>query len=293
MRRAWPLHVSVRSRLFEALSSALGLAILLPCESAFAACDNTAPLSGQTVTCSNTAPNPSTTPVIAVTGSTNVAANVQAGAELDVGGNNGILVYDRSAVTNLGTIRVTGDSFYGIAAQGTGAGQNGLTNRGLIVTTGAGSDGMFNSAAAVTMLNYTRGVFQRSGTIAAAMNDVASAGGGTLTNNGQLSTTGDSSAGISAQTATDTVVTTARSQQRVPARRHLYVQHLHHEHRHDQHLGLRLARHHFRGCVTERHYQHRKDHHQRSRRLHYGQRHVQQRSRRKHRHQGEQRHRCE
>jgi outer membrane autotransporter protein len=206
MRRACSLHLPVRLRLLEALSSAFGIALTLTCEPAFAACDNTAPISGQTVTCSQSVPNPSSVPVATVTGSTNVTVNVQAGAELDVSGNNGILVYDRSTVTNLGTIRVTGDTFYGISAQGTGAGQNALTNRGLIVTTGTGSDGMFNSAAAIWMLNDTTGVIQTSGANAAAMHDVASSGGGTLVNSGRLATTGNGSAGMSTQTGTDVLV---------------------------------------------------------------------------------------
>ncbi|MFM0210574.1 autotransporter outer membrane beta-barrel domain-containing protein [Paraburkholderia sediminicola] len=206
MRRACSRHVPVRLRLLETLSSALGIVLLLPCKPAFAGCDNTAPVSGQTVTCSSSAPNPTTTPVVAAAGSTNVTVNAQAGAELDVSGNNGIFVYDRSTVTNLGTIRTTGDTSEGISAQGTGAGQNVLTNRGLIVTTGTGSEGMFNSAAAVTMLNGTTGIIQTSGSNSVAMHDFASLGGGTLTNNGQLSTTGDSSSGMAAQTNNDTLV---------------------------------------------------------------------------------------
>jgi outer membrane autotransporter protein len=206
MRRACSRYVPVRLGLLEALSSALGIALLVPFEPAFAACDTTAPISGQTVTCSNSAPNPSAAPVAAATGSTNVSVNVLSGAELAIGGNNGILVYDRSTVSNLGTIRVTSDTFDGISAQGTGAGQNLLINRGLIVTTGMQSEGMFNSAAAVTMLNDTTGVILTSGHNSDAMHDVASPGGGTLTNNGQLSTSGDGSAGMAAETITDTLV---------------------------------------------------------------------------------------
>ena len=156
MRRAYPPLVP--SRTFEAISSALGVLVLLRLQPALAACDNSTPATGQTVTCSGTtSPNPTTTPVAATSGSTNVTVNVAAGAELDVSGDNGILVYSHSTVTNLGTIRVTGDTFDGISAQGTGAGQNVLTNRGLIVTTGTESEGMFNSVAAVTMLNDTGG----------------------------------------------------------------------------------------------------------------------------------------
>ena len=205
MRRACSPWIP--SRLFEATSSALGLLILLRVLPALAGCDNATPASGQTVTCSSTIPpNPSGTPVAATAGSTNVSVNVLLGAELDVSGDNGILVYDRSTVTNMGSITVSRDTFDGISAQGTGAGQNILINRGTIVTSGSESEGMFNSGAAVTMLNDTSGVIQTSGTDSVAMHDFASPGGGTLTNKGQLSTSGDGSAGMAAETVNDTLV---------------------------------------------------------------------------------------
>ena len=149
MRRARsPL---VPSRLFEAISSALGLLILLRGSPALAGCDNATPLSGQTVTCSSTIPpNPSTTPVVATAGSTNVSVNVQQGTELTISGSDGILVYDSSTVTNLGTLNITGDNVNGISAQGSGVGLDVLTNRGSIVTNGNASMGMVNSAPAVT-----------------------------------------------------------------------------------------------------------------------------------------------
>lgn len=179
MRRT---RLRVQSEHFTQLASfPLGLLLLAPSLPVDAACDYTTPSSGQTVTCSTAAPNPSATAVTAFAGSTKVTVNVQQGAELDVNGSNGILVYDQSTVTNLGTLRVTGDTFNGIAAQGTGAGLDILINRGLIVTSGDDGVGMFNSAAAVTMLNDTAGVLQTSGNTAHAMADSSSAGGGSLT----------------------------------------------------------------------------------------------------------------
>jgi hypothetical protein len=204
MRRARsPL---VPNRVLEAISSALGVLILLRVSPALAACDNAAPASGQTVTCSSTlTPNPSSTPVVATTGSTNVSANVLPGAELTVNGNNGIQVYDRSTVTNLGTLNITGDNVNGISAQGS-VGLDVLTNRGSIVTNGNASVGMFNSAPAVTMLNDTSGSIQTSGTTAHAMADLSTTGGGSLTNNGQLTTTGQGSAGMASFANSDTLV---------------------------------------------------------------------------------------
>lgn len=206
MRRECSRHVPVR--LLEALSSVIGLAMLLPCEPALAACDNSAPVSGQSVSCTSAAPNPTTTGVSATAGSTNVTVNVQTGAELDVTGDNVILVRDGSTVTNLGTLNGAGDTFDAISAHGAtgGVGGNVLINRGSITTSGVESEGMFNNAAGVTMLNDTGGVIRTSGSESAAMHDFQSPGGGTLTNNGLLSTTGDSSPGMAALTNNDTLV---------------------------------------------------------------------------------------
>lgn len=204
MPRAGPPFVATSP--LQAISLMLGLQLLLLCAPAVAACDNTAPNSGQTVTCDTSSPNPATTPIAAVPGSSNVTVNVLPNAELDVAGNNGILVRDQSTVVNQGALRISGDTFDGISAQGSGAGRNVLINRGLIVTTGALMEGMFNSAAAGTMLNDASGVIQTSGSNAAAMHDFASPGGGSLTNNGNLSTSGDGSAGMAVQTNNDMIV---------------------------------------------------------------------------------------
>lgn len=206
MCRTYSLHVRLYLR--EALPSVLAATILVSCDSAFAACDNTAPVSGQTVSCGTSTPNPSTAPVAAITGSTGVTVTVQPGAELDVTGNNVILVRDSSTVTNLGTLRGAGDTFDAISSQGTnaGAGHDVLINRGTIVTGGVESEGMFNNSAAVTILNDTTGVVRTTGNNSVAMYDFASPGGGTLTNNGIVSTSGDASSGMAALTTNDTLV---------------------------------------------------------------------------------------
>ncbi len=221
MHRGCSRYVAVR--LLEALSSALGVIVLWPGESAFAACDSTAPLSGQTVTCTTSVPNPFTTPVAATPGSTNVTVNVAAGAELDVTNNNVILVRDGSTVINLGTLRGAGDTFDAVSAHSGGAGQNVLINRGAIFTSGVESEGIFNNGAAVTMLNDTTGVIRTTGNESAAMHDFQSPGGGTLTNYGTLSTSGDNSPGMAALAKNDTlvnngsIVTTGTSSYWMPA----------------------------------------------------------------------------
>jgi hypothetical protein len=196
----------IPARLARAISLGLGGLFLLRPVVVMADCDNTAPTTGQTVTCSTAAPNPSTTPVTATAGSTNVTVNVQAGAELDISGSNAIVVQDQSAVTNLGTLRITGVHLTGIWASGTGAGQDALTNQGLIVTSGDSVTGMYNGAAAVSMLNDSTGSIQTSGSSSHTMVDMSSAGGGTLTNRGQLSTTGDNAVGMGAFTNNDVLV---------------------------------------------------------------------------------------
>src|SRR5262245_41916282 len=52
------------------------IAFLLETSSALAVCNVHNPVGGQTVTCDTTLPNPDTTPVEAVAGSTNVTVNV-------------------------------------------------------------------------------------------------------------------------------------------------------------------------------------------------------------------------
>ncbi len=171
-----------------------------------AACDNPVPTTGQTTTCDSTAANSTDTPVLAAPGSTNVTVNILANAGLDVTTNNGILVYDRSTVINLGTVHVAGDFFDALSAQGTGDGNNVLINRGMLVTTGNFSEGMFNSAAAVVMVNDATGVIRTSGQNSAAMHDFQSPGGGTLVNNGQIFVSGAGSYGMAAASPNDTVI---------------------------------------------------------------------------------------
>ncbi|MGF6721303.1 outer membrane autotransporter protein [Paraburkholderia sp. GAS41] len=196
----------VQSRILEVISSALVLLMMLSFDPAVAACNHTAPTTGQTVTCDGSTPNPSTTPVVALSGSTHVTVDVLPGAELDVTASPGILVRDASTVINQGTLSVNGASQAVIWGQGASIGQNMLINLGVIAASGNSTAGMFNSGAAVTMLNDTGAVITTNGTNGHAMYDFGGTGGGTLTNNGQLSTSGDSAVGMVSLTNNDTLV---------------------------------------------------------------------------------------
>ncbi|GAB7522406.1 hypothetical protein PBS_13900 [Paraburkholderia sp. 2C] len=171
-----------------------------------AACNNLTPGTGQTVTCDSSAPNPATTGVQAVPGSTNVNVNLQPGAELDVATGNGVLVYNQSTVVNAGTLHQGGNQFDALSAQGTDAGHNVFVNSGAITTTGVQSEGIFNSAAAVSMTNTAGGSIETRGDASTAMNDFKSPGGGMLVNDGTIVTSGARSNGMAAVTLNDTVI---------------------------------------------------------------------------------------
>jgi len=195
-------RTSVLSRLW------IGTACLLRAPSAFAVCDNLAPTSGETATCSANAPNPSTLPVVAVAGSTGVTVLVLPGAGISVNNSTGIVVRDSSTVQNFGTIQNSADSFDGITSEGSasGFGHNSVTNTGSIHTSGVESEGIYNGSAAVTMVNGAGGVIGTSGANATAMLDLSAAGGGRLTNNGTLTTSGDGSDGMDAITSGDALI---------------------------------------------------------------------------------------
>ena len=58
--------------------------------SAYAGCDSTAPVAGQTVTCDAGVPNPQTIGVQAVAGSTGVTVNIVDGATLQIAAGPGV-----------------------------------------------------------------------------------------------------------------------------------------------------------------------------------------------------------
>lgn len=205
-RLSLPSMLASRTCVLSRLS--IGMACLLRAPSTLAVCDNLAPASGETATCNANAPNPSTLPVVAVAGSTGVTVLMLPGAGISVNNSSGIVIRDSSTVQNFGTIQNTADSFDGITSAGSasGFGHNSVTNGGSIHTAGAASEGIYNGSAAVTMVNTASGVIGTSGTGSAAMLDLSAAGGGKLTNHGSLTTSGDDSYGMAAETSGDALV---------------------------------------------------------------------------------------
>src|SRR5580704_8971833 len=123
---------------------------------AFAGCDLPSPTTGQTTTCSPAAPNPDTTGVAALGGSTNVTVNVQPGATINVNnGSSGVTIRDASQVSNQGTITQASPGPDGITITGNG---NTATNTGTISTTTFQSDGIFdNGGSNNRLVNDTTG----------------------------------------------------------------------------------------------------------------------------------------
>lgn len=126
----------------HALRMICSAALIAASAPVWAGCDNTAPTTGQTVTCTAGAPNPQTTPVVSVVGSSTLTVNVQPGAQLAVP-TGGAVTFDGGSghvITNDGTISTAA----GIAIVSNGATR--VVNRGTIsgtaaaIVTGNGAD---------------------------------------------------------------------------------------------------------------------------------------------------------
>lgn len=193
--------------------------------SAMAACSNTAPSSGTTVTCSGTG----IPAVIAQTGSTGVTINADAtvtgnfaratnvaafrvdtastinsGGKLSLsgGGSTGTArgavllgLGNNNQLTNAtgGTITTTGAFNDGMAANG---GSNTLTNNGSITTSGPNAYGM-TAAWGQTNVGQLNNTLINTGTVSTGGSNARAAsilgGSGTINNSGTLSTTGAAS----------------------------------------------------------------------------------------------------
>ncbi|MHC9085566.1 hypothetical protein ACYX7E_11120, partial [Luteimonas sp. RIT-PG2_3] len=177
------------------LFAALGLALSLP-GTAFADCSSTTPDTGESVTCTPAAPNPSTQGVVAQPGSSGVGVDIASGTLLDVATGPGVHLRSDSRVDNAGTITLlAGNSWDALFADGNG---NTLLNRGSLTTAGATADGIQVNGSNNTLTNAAGATIATSGSNA---NGLLSAGGtgNTLVNAGSITTTGAGSAGIRAQ----------------------------------------------------------------------------------------------
>ncbi|MBN4666450.1 autotransporter outer membrane beta-barrel domain-containing protein [Pandoraea nosoerga] len=121
-----------------------------------AACDNTAPASGTTVTCTGT-----DGAVAAQAGSTGVTVNVAPGATVSSTRSSPnaatISVDTASTITNAGAIDLTGTSASGRGAAMLGANDGNTlvnTSTGVITTTGASNDGMASNGNGGTLVNH-------------------------------------------------------------------------------------------------------------------------------------------
>lgn len=128
---------------------------------AWAGCDNTAPTTGQTVTCTATVPNPQPTSVVSSPGSNTITVNVQSGASIGVPANGAIALEGGSGhrIDNSGSLVSTTGA--GIIASGATT----VINRGTI-TGGTAGIVLGPSSDRLEMLggNITGGVLQGAGT---------------------------------------------------------------------------------------------------------------------------------
>jgi hypothetical protein len=213
--------------------------VLLP-QQARANCSSATPGSGVTVTCDTAAPNPDTTGVNAVAGSTNVTINVTAGASVAVqrstsptalsvigssqitnngtvnlsgsggtGGNRGAAMVgmaNANTLTNNGTIATAGAFNDGMAANGS---NNALINNGAITTTGPNAYGM-TAAWGQTNVGQTNNNFTNIGSVTTNGSNARAVsilgGNGTITNIGSLTTNGFGSATVFMQGNNDTLI---------------------------------------------------------------------------------------
>ncbi|WP_231949284.1 autotransporter outer membrane beta-barrel domain-containing protein [Herminiimonas arsenitoxidans] len=220
----------------RALYIALGL-IGLSTSHVWAACDNTAPTSGATVSCT---PSAGTSPsVIAVANSSNVNVTVDPGTisftrmGIQVVGsssvtNNGALttiagsgsglkaaisaLTNNNTITNsgTGTISVTGANIYGISigtsAAGGGGTNNTVNNAGTITTLNSSSDAIHVVGGNNTITNS--GAITTSGTSSTAVYAQGNTNSFTNTSSGTINVSGNGSDGVFMNTVSSTFTST-------------------------------------------------------------------------------------
>ncbi len=149
----------------HALRMICSVALIAASAPVWAGCDNTAPTTGQTVTCTPGAPNPQTTPIVSVVGSSTLTLNVQAGAQLAVtapaavafDGGSGHQIINNGSITNTSGIAVVSNGATSVINRGTIGGS---------VITGAGADRLEMLAGSIT-----GGVLQGFGSDAVVFRD--------------------------------------------------------------------------------------------------------------------------
>lgn len=178
------------------------LAVAMPLRDAAARCVNTttggqvtdgadAPASGQAVICDTGTPNPSTTVISAVPGSTGVSVTVQSGAILQTT-LRAIGVFNSSTVLNQGRVSTVGGiNAFGLST--TGAGSI-LINEGIVTTTGTNSHGLNAQGTNSTLTN--RGSITVSGTGAHGIRSLETTAGTQLTNSGTITQLGSGGSGV-------------------------------------------------------------------------------------------------
>jgi outer membrane autotransporter protein len=170
--------------------------------SALAECDNAAPASGTTVTCTGSI----TTPSVAASGSTGVTINVDAAATANVATPNTTLlgVDQNSAITNNGSLTLSGastSSLRGNVMLGTGN-NDVLTNAAgaTISTTGDYNNAMSANGSSSTLVNngsITTTGANAYGMAAPAGQGITGQSGTTIVNTGSISVAGSTSRAIS------------------------------------------------------------------------------------------------
>jgi autotransporter-associated beta strand protein len=165
----------------SSLCLVLALAAIAGVREAEANCSNTAPVSNETVICDTNPPNPFTSSISAVAGSTNVTVNVLSGAILSTG-VRAVGVVNNSTVLNQGEIHTSASNAFGVTTTGNGST---LTNAGTITTTGLNSNALDARGSNSTLTNS--GTIDVSGTGADGIRSRDTSGSTLITNSGSIS----------------------------------------------------------------------------------------------------------
>ena len=178
------------------------IACLFTTEAAEARCVNTTtggqatdgvdmPSSGQSVVCNTSSPNPSTTTVSSVAGSTGVTITVMPGATVSTTARAIGLDGNASSILNQGTVRTSGFNAFGLSVLPGRSGDT-ITNSGLVATTGARGHGLDARGGNSTIVN--QGTVNVSGAGASGIRSIETTAGTLITNSGTITASGGGSA---------------------------------------------------------------------------------------------------